>query len=126
MSSQKNEVTYKGYTVYIAQAFLDRYNTKFEDVELLFKRRLELECSILDFLENQDHLKSLKKEWTQNELEIQKAFGLEQNTKYHKFWRMIGCTCPKIDNEDNWPSGYYFINGNCPIHGKHSINDTKD
>jgi len=49
---------------------------------------------------------------------LQDAWGFSRDERYHQFWELPGCLCPKIDNEDRWPTGYYVINQECPIHGK--------
>jgi len=51
------------------------------------------------------------------ELELQELWGFEMNTDYIKFWERPRCECPKIDNDDAYPSGFYTINENCPLHG---------
>lgn len=52
------------------------------------------------------------------EYQLQFNWNFKKNKKYHRFWEAPGCQCPKIDNADNWPSGYYIISENCLIHGK--------
>ena len=37
-------------------------------------------------------------------------------SKYSRFWLDKGCTCPKMDNEDRFGTGYFIINLECPIH----------
>lgn len=54
----------------------------------------------------------------QIEFLLQDAWKFERNINYHKFWEAPHCTCPKMDNDDAWPSGYYVRNFGCPVHGK--------
>jgi hypothetical protein len=54
---------------------------------------------------------------TELEFQLQKAWGFQQDSKYHKFWERPRCTCPKMDNDDGYPYGYYTISGVCPLHG---------
>lgn len=56
--------------------------------------------------------------WYKNEKTLQKMWGFEDNETYIKFWQYPYCACPKMDNNDSYPSGHYYINGNCPIHGE--------
>jgi len=42
----------------------------------------------------------------------------EVNVDYYKFWNVPGCRCSVLDNEDAYPSGYYTINLDCPLHGE--------
>jgi hypothetical protein len=51
------------------------------------------------------------------EFELQDAWHFPRDMNYHRFWDRPRCTCPKIDNEDNWPHGYYTIVTSCPLHG---------
>lgn len=44
-------------------------------------------------------------------------FG-KANLSYYKFWKVPKCTCPKIDNEDIYPSELYSYSMGCPLHGK--------
>jgi len=58
--------------------------------------------------------------WEQNEYRLQALWGFPLDSKYHKFWEMPGCTCPKMDNDDAYPTGYYTRSGDCPLHGEHT------
>ena len=64
-----------------------------------------------------DVLKTYAKLITEVEFKLQDAWGFPRNNDYHRFWDLPGCKCPKMDNDDRWPTGYYVINGDCPIHG---------
>ena len=50
------------------------------------------------------------------ELELQRLWGFKEDHKFIKFWEFPKCVCPKLDNEDRWPSGVYVYNCSCPIH----------
>lgn len=54
-----------------------------------------------------------------NENELQKAWGLEPDPKWHSYWKApMYCTCPKLDNAEMLGYGR-IINEDCPLHGKH-------
>ena len=57
------------------------------------------------------------KAWTSNEYLLQTLWGFSKDAAYHRFWDAEGCTCPKLDNDDAYPTGYYIINQDCPLHG---------
>ena len=57
--------------------------------------------------------------WTEVQHQLQRAWGFPEDSKFHRFWDMLGCECPKMDNSDNYPHGMYYINQSCPIHGKY-------
>ena len=63
-------------------------------------------------------IKAYAKELEQIEFLLQDAWKFERNINYHKFWEAPHCTCPKMDNEDAWPSGYYVKALVCPVHGE--------
>ena len=48
-------------------------------------------------------------------MQIEWHFPLNKN--YYKFWEFPRCTCPKMDNNDAYPSGHYVINNDCIVHG---------
>jgi hypothetical protein len=60
------------------------------------------------------------KKLTDNDYDMQILYGLDENIKEHKFWETPKCTCPKIDNVVNYPSGDYTKDEKCPIHKKTS------
>ena len=51
------------------------------------------------------------------DITLQDLWGFEENEDYFRFWEVPYCLCPKLDNEDAYPTGYYVVNGNCPVHG---------
>ena len=58
----------------------------------------------------------LGKDLTLVEFHLQKLWGFEKDSRYHKWWYYPKCLCPKLDNDDNYPSGMYYVAGNCPLH----------
>jgi len=56
--------------------------------------------------------------WEENEYQLQSLWGFPQDSNYHMFWEMAGCTCPKLDNRDLQGHPYHIYNGSCPIHGR--------
>ena len=66
---------------------------------------------------NKVELKKLLKVWTENEFNLQEAWKFDKNADYHKWWHLPHCTCPKMDNDDNYPTGLYYMMGDCPYHG---------
>ena len=62
-------------------------------------------------------LKSLAKEWTENQFLLQDAWNFKRDETQHRFWTLPGCSCPKLDNNDMIGIGYFIINPSCKIHG---------
>lgn len=51
------------------------------------------------------------------EYEMQFAWGFPRNRDFHTHWfRVPGCTCPKMDNGEWVGHGRRIISGDCPIH----------
>ena len=55
--------------------------------------------------------------YTEIEFELQDAWGFGRDIKFHKFWDRPHCACAKMDNEDNYPSGFYYFLSGCTLHG---------
>lgn len=51
------------------------------------------------------------------EFELQRSWKFPMDKKFHRFWDLPKCSCPKIDNDDRYPTGIYVTSQNCPIHG---------
>lgn len=51
------------------------------------------------------------------EFKLQDLWGFERNIDYYRFWYVPKCTCPKMDNDDNYPLGMYYRSKDCPLHG---------
>lgn len=52
------------------------------------------------------------------EYSIQKAWGFPLDSSYHKYWyRIKGCLCPVMDNDDRMGVPSRVINSTCPYHG---------
>lgn len=101
---------------------LDKQNCwdKLEDIkhlhEVKYLLMVEMDSSNSSGM-GSDVLKTYAKLITEVEFKLQDAWGFPRNNDYHRFWDLPGCKCPKMDNDDRWPTGYYVINGDCPIHG---------
>jgi hypothetical protein len=88
-----------------------------ENLKMLHRERLTIE----EDMEKTDSCKRMKylfAEWTQNQFDLQKKWGFPEDLRYHRFWELPRCECPRLDNEDAYPTGFYVINQNCPIHGE--------
>ena len=72
-------------------------------------------------INKKEDLQVLYKRWFNNEKLLQKVWKFDNNDSYIKFWTFPKCTCPKMDNEDRYPIGFYIVNGECPIHGTKNI-----
>lgn len=79
-------------------------------LKLLFYTMIEEET-------NPAMLKELSQDITECEFELQKLWHFTEDAKFHRFWETPKCVCPRMDNEDAYPTGYYVTNLSCPLHG---------
>lgn len=68
-------------------------------------------------IKNTTKLKELANDITECEFYLQELWKLNKNQLFHRFWETPLCECPKMDNSDAWPTGYYIKALNCPLHG---------
>ena len=62
-------------------------------------------------------LKDTYNKWFENEKNLQKLWGFPEDENYIRWWWVPKCTCPKLDNDDNYPIGYYTTSMYCPLRG---------
>ncbi len=69
--------------------------------------------------EEEDHwkLRDLYSLFIDNERRLQELWGFPLDDNYIKFWEVPKCSCPKMDNRDNYPYGYYVTVQSCILHG---------
>ena len=52
------------------------------------------------------------------EYQMQDNWNFDRDKFKHRYWyRIPGCTCPVMDNDDAWGTPYHIINNDCPFHG---------
>ena len=94
----------------------EQRDTIFESVEKMIKTGYKKE-------KHPEIFRELYEEWMELERELQKLWGFEQDDNKIKFWNFPACSCPTMDNDDAYPTGYYTMSGGCMIH-KPSIHTT--
>lgn len=62
-------------------------------------------------------LKGLSSCLTLLEFELQRLWRFPEDARWHRFWDIPKCLCPKLDCSDNWPHGPYYVYQGCPLHG---------
>lgn len=50
------------------------------------------------------------------EYEQQRFWGFTQDRRFHNWYRVPKCTCPKVDNMERRGTDYQIINEDCPVH----------
>ena len=89
-----------------------------EQILRLHEYKLTICAKMEALLPDNPKIKVYAKDLEQLEFLLQDAWKFERNINYHKFWEAPHCTCPKMDNDDAWPSGHYIRNFGCPVHGE--------
>ncbi len=116
-------VQYKGEDIAVINSSLIKKN-KISDTALeAIKAFHILKEAHLEELKNgaatgKVRLRKIASNITNIEFSLQKLWGFEPDKNYHRFWKLPQCTCPTMDNEDAYPTGYYVVNQNCILHGK--------
>lgn len=94
-------------------------NISDESLELIKKLHLEKHYVMLNMDEDisKNMLQIYAREITEIEYSLQEAWGFPRDAKFHRFWELPNCQCPKLDNEERYGTDYYITSSNCPIHG---------
>lgn len=56
-------------------------------------------------------------QWEDNEFMLQALWKFDLNRNFHKSYKLPGCTCPKMDNDDSYPI-IRVVNSQCLLHTK--------
>lgn len=113
------DVVYNGMSVYKLNKHLLKKQNCFENLQKIKDAHVE-KLAIYNKIENTSNIKELKELAnliTEIEFKLQELWKFPKNYKFHRFWETPKCMCPKIDNEDAYPHGYYIISADCPLHG---------
>lgn len=119
MMIEGRKVTIHNDCVFLNPDLIRKQKLTWLKVKLILSLHKE-KFKILDMMQKSTNIKLIRrgaKAITYIEYDLQSAWGFKKDKKYHRFWEVPHCTCPKFDNEDVYPSNYYVINGSCLIHG---------
>ena len=86
-----------------------------ERIKFLNKMRILLEARLTEVTDPY-LIDLLYRAWTENEFKLQDAWGFPRNSKFHKSWYIPACSCPKMDNDDMYPTGLMVMSADCKIH----------
>ena len=65
---------------------------------------------------NKDEIRDLALNIELIDYELQYLWGFETDKRFHRFWETPKCSCPSMDNIDDYPHLQY-IDKNCIVHG---------
>ncbi len=92
-----------------------------EGLKHLHKIRMMVETTMeaqkVDNTEDIRYLKEGDQALSSIDFMLQHLWGFQMNDKFHRFWERPRCGCPKMDNDDRYPTGVYVIGGQCILHG---------
>jgi len=90
-----------------------------EDVKLIHKLHIIKNCylSFIESSNSKEDIRRFAKFITVIEFRLQNLWKFKEDINYHRFWNLPKCSCPKMDNMDDYGSGFRHINLNCIIHG---------
>lgn len=111
MSKRLNQVK-------LNEALIRKQNLTWAEVEEI-KKLHGLKNDIIKLMRNtvnDEVLLALSDVITSIEYNLQDNWHFPRNNSFHKFWNLPHCTCPKIDNDDRYPSGFYVYNRQCLLH----------
>lgn len=89
-------------------------------IDKLHILRYLIESNVIELMETEDSegiIKHNYEEWLDNEKILQKLWKFKEDDNYIKFWTFPACSCPKMDNDDAYPTGRYVTSQGCLIHG---------
>lgn len=111
-------VIHRDNGIIVSKMLLDRQNCwdNLPTIKELHVERMELEF-MMDSTIDPNELKFLFEFWQDNQFRLQDAWGFERDATKHRFWYVPRCTCPKMDNDDRYFVGMYYISVSCPVHG---------
>jgi len=110
---------FAGKMVVINSRLVTNQGLDLDEVDKVNKLHKVRNC-YLTLMENTDditNLKKLSKIIEQIDFQLQKLWKFKVDSKYHRFWNLPKCQCPKLDNMDALGTGRKIYSKNCPIHG---------
>jgi len=66
---------------------------------------------------DREQLKVLAESVTRIEYELQELWGFEKDSRYHWWFNLPHCTCPKMDNRERMGTSSQVMDYNCIYHG---------
>lgn len=117
------EVRYPGFEgpVGINERLAQSKGLSEETVRLLVQTHIRLRRMfwIASRITHRDERKRIGAIVQKIEFKLQRLWGFKQDPNFHSwFFRIPGCTCPKMDNQERIGTGYFIRTLDCPFHGE--------
>lgn len=123
MSKEKYTVKYKDKEVVLNKNMVKSQNIDDHILEKI-KEMHRIKLTIFWIMENRPvenmsdiaFLRRCDRLLNDVEFLLQGLWGFPLNASYHRFWERPLCLCPKMDNDDRYPTGQYIISEDCILH----------
>ena len=69
-------------------------------------------------IESRSTFLALAKSWTSTQFILQALWKFPEDARFHRFWELPHCACPKVDNEERWGTDWTIRASQCPLHGE--------
>lgn len=106
------------YNTILNKRFIDQQDAwnNLEDIKAAFYTKYML-FDLIDNCTDSAMLKEYAKDLQALEFCIQGLFNFDEDARFHRFWEVPKCSCPKMDNADAWGTDYSIVDKNCVLHG---------
>lgn len=117
MSPETLKVEHTRKTYYLNKHLLDRQNCwlNLEDLIKTHKEKLDI-FDLMDKTDDRNELRELAGQVQDKEFELQRLWKFSIDAKFHEWYLVPKCTCPKMDNADARGTKYSIFSSDCPIH----------
>ena len=97
----------------------ERQKLTAEDIELLKLSHImrDLIFKAMEATDDRDTLRKLAQRFETLEYMQQELWGFEKDKRFHRWFEVPKCSCPKLDNQDWIGSDHDIVSLNCIIHG---------
>jgi hypothetical protein len=105
---------------YLNPRLIVKQRLNFSSVDAIKKLHI-LKHKTFDIMINTDSKKLLKTcadTITEIEFKLQDAWGFSRDAKFHYWFEVPKCECPKMDNRERYGTDYMITSSSCPIHGE--------
>jgi len=99
---------------------LIKNETHFKELEIVYIKMFKIfeQMKLNKNSSNMDLLYKMTIDLENVEYEMQELFGFTKNRDYHRYWHQNGvCTCPYLDNIENYGTPYRLTVSDCILHG---------
>lgn len=105
--------------VHLNSILISKNNVSKSNQDIIMRLH-EIKHYLFQFMESTDDVVKLKKyaKLVEDvEYKLQYHWGFNVDNKYHDWFRVPKCSCPRMDNQDVKGTGIRYTDSNCVIHG---------